>query len=651
MCGISGVWSSNAYDLCRPVIEGMADALAHRGPDDSGIWVDEASGIALGHRRLSILDISPAGHQPMRSAGGRYVLVFNGEIYNHADLRAELEDRRMAPDWRGHSDTETLLAAVEAWGLEKTLKRSIGMFAIAIWDRQDRCLMLARDRIGEKPLYYGWNGRCFFFASDLAALRAHPAFRGEINRDALALLMRLNYIPAPHSIYRGIEKLVPGTYACVRQGERDVRSTPFWSVAEAAANGLEHPFKGTRAEAVERLEVLLKDAVGRQMIADVPLGAFLSGGVDSSTVVALMQAQSTRPVKTFTIGFHETVYNEAIHAQAVAQHLGTDHSEWYVTPQDALDVIPKLPGMFSEPFSDSSQIPTYLVSLLAKRHVSVSLSGDAGDELFGGYDRYASVGAYWTSLSRVPRPVRRLLAHGITTLSGEQWNRFARPVKAFLPTRYSKRDFGSMARKGADALLVDHLEPVYQRAMSHWANPNELVLGGSEPVTALTRPWELRGRAPIHQMMAVDQVSYLPDDILCKVDRAAMAVSLETRVPFLDHRVIEFAWQLPLSYIVRGGVAKWPLREVLARYVPRRLTDRPKMGFAVPIGNWLRGPLRDWAESLLDASRLRQEGFFDPVPIRLKWGEHVSGKANWRYLLWDVLMFESWLEHQTGLRT
>lgn len=651
MCGIAGVWSSRAEDIAPLVLTGMTDAVAHRGPDDSGLWVDEEAGIALGHRRLSILDLSPAGHQPMASESGRFVLVFNGEIYNHMDLRADIEKQGVVFAWRGHSDTETLLASVEVWGLETTLKRCVGMFAIALWDRQDRCLILARDRMGEKPLYYGWNGRCFFFASDLAAMRAHPAFRGDINRNALALLMRHNYIPAPHSIYLGIEKLVPGTFACIRHGDRDVRPKPYWSVAEAVAHGLEHPFEGSPAEAVDRLEVLLKDAVARQMIADVPLGAFLSGGIDSSTVVALMQAQSTRPIKTFSIGFHESVYNEASHAKAVAQHLGTDHTEWYVTPQDALDVIPKLPQIYSEPFSDSSQIPTYLVSSLARRHVTVSLSGDAGDELFGGYDRYASTAAYWASMNRVPRAARRIMAQAITSLSAAQWNRLARPLMALLPARYSKRDVGSLAWKGADTLLVDRLEPVYQRVVSHWAQPLELVLGAAEPATMLTRGGGLPECAPIHRMMALDQVSYLPDDILCKVDRAAMAVSLESRVPLLDHRVIEFAWQLPLSYGMRGGVAKWPLREVLARHVPRQLTDRPKMGFGIPIDGWLRGPLRDWAESLLDASRLRQEGFFDPAPIRFKWEEHISGKANWHYHLWDVLMFQAWLEHQRGQRT
>ena len=461
-------------------------------------------------------------------------------------------------------------------------------------------------------------------------------------------MMRHNYIPAPHSIYVGIEKLVPGTFAIIRQGDREVKPRPYWTVAETVAHGLAHPFEGSPGEAVDRLEALLKDAVARQMIADVPLGAFLSGGIDSSTVVALMQAQSTRPIKTFSIGFREPVYNEAVYAKAIAQHLGTDHTEWYVTPQDALDVIPKLPVIFSEPFSDSSQVPTYLVSLLARRHVTVSLSGDAGDELFGGYGRYGTTAAYLASINRMPHVVRRILAKAITSISPAQWNRLTRPVMAFLPPRYSKWDVGRLAWKGADTLSVDRVEPVYRRALSHWAQPQEIVIGAEEPATMLTRSWGLPKCAPIHCMMALDQVSYLPDDILCKVDRAAMAVSLESRVPLLDHRVIEFAWQLPLSYAVRGGITKWPLREVLARHVPRSLTDRPKMGFGVPIDGWLRGPLRDWAESLLDAGRLQQEGFFVPAPIRLKWEEHISGKTNWHYHLWDVLMFQAWLEHQRG---
>lgn len=630
------------------VLQAMTNAIAHRGPDDSGLWVDGGAGIALGHRRLSILDLSSAGHQPMVSMSGRFVLVFNGEIYNHLDIRTDLESRGAVTGWRGHSDTETLLAGVEVWGLETTLKRSVGMFALALWDRQDRCLIIARDRMGEKPLYYGWNGRCFFFASELSSMRAHPAFRGDINRNALALMMRHNYIPAPYSIYSGIEKLVPGTIATIRHSDRTVNPKPYWSVAETMAHGFEQAFRGSPVEAVDHLEVLLKGAVRRQMVADVPLGAFLSGGIDSATVVALMQEQSIRPIKTFSIGFEETGYNEATYAKAVAQHLGTDHTEWYVTPRDALDVIPRLPAIYSEPFSDSSQIPTYLVSLLAKRHVTVSLSGDAGDELFGGYGRYASTANYWESINRVPRDVRRIMAYALTCLSTTQWNRMARPLLTLLSSRYSRRDLGSLAWRWAGALSVDRLEPIYQHAVSHWAKPHELVLQAIEPATMLTRAWGLPECAPIHQMMALDQVSYLPDDILCKVDRAAMAVSLESRVPFLDHGVIEFAWQLPLSYAVREGVSKWPLREVLARYVPRRLTDRPKMGFGVPIHSWLRGPLRDWAESLLDAGRLRKEGFFDPAPIRLAWEEHLSGKANWRYRLWDVLMFQAWLEHQRG---
>lgn len=647
MCGFTGYLAANpALTLpeAQHVLQHMANAIAHRGPDSDGYWADPAAGIGLAHRRLAIVDLSPAGAQPMASVNGRYVLAFNGEIYNHQRLREALaHEGKVAAAWRGHSDTETLLAGFEAWGIEETLQRAIGMFALAVWDRAERVLTLARDRLGEKPLYYGWQGQggaaAFLFGSELSALRKHPAFAAEVNRDALALYMRHNCIGGEHSIYSGIHKLAPGHLLSVSQVRPEPVVRAWWSGAEVAARGVAQPFAGSPEQAVDALEALLRDAVAQQMMADVPLGAFLSGGIDSSTVVALMQAQSNRPVRTFSIGFHEEGYNEAMHAKAVAQHLGTDHTELYVTAQQALDVIPRLPTLYSEPFADSSQIPTFLVSQLARQHVTVSLSGDAGDELFCGYTRYQMTKGLWGKVSRIPAPIRRLIASLILTAKPERWDKLA----GLLPFSH----VGYKLHKGASLLGSTSVADLYKGMVSHWHEPEKVVIGAHEPATA----WsllkdELVALSDVERMMALDMLGYLPDDVLAKVDRAAMGVSLETRVPFLDHRVVEFAWSLPLEYKLRNGVTKWPLRQVLYRHVPRELIERPKMGFGVPIGQWLRGPLRDWAESLLSESRLRQEGFFDPAPIRQKWAEHLSGQRNWQYHLWDVLMFQAWFEAQ-----
>ena len=653
MCGFTGFLGLKRLQDKREalsILECMANAIVHRGPDDAGYWFDavEGGGIGLAHRRLSILDLSPAGHQPMACHSGRYVLAFNGEIYNHLDLRRELEQGGHAPAWRGHSDTETLLAGFVAWGLRATLQRCIGMFALALWDRREQRLMLARDRLGEKPLYYGWQGQgdsaSLLLGSDLAALKAHPSFAANINRDALALYMRHNAIAAPHSIYQGISKLPPGCVLTVSLAQREPKIEPYWSLPQVAENGVAQPFAGSDAQAVDALEALLKDAVRQQMVADVPLGAFLSGGIDSSTVVALMQAQSQRPVKTFTIGFNEESYNEAVHAKAVARHLGTDHTELYVTPQQALDVIPKLPTLYSEPFADSSQIPTFLVSQLARQQVTVSLSGDAGDELFGGYTRYTQARDLWNKVGRLPRSLRTLGAAGIRALPVGAWNALAAPVRPALPHKLRQANIGDKLHKGAVLLGARQIDELYAKLVTHW-EPDALVLGAHEPLTHLRgKPLALAGLDEVQRMMALDAITYLPDDILVKVDRAAMGVSLETRVPMLDHRVVEFAWQLPQHMKLRGNVGKWALRQVLYRHVPQALIERPKMGFGVPIDSWLRGPLRDWAEDFLDESRLRQEGFFNPAPIRQKWSEHLSGQRNWQYHLWDVLMFQAWLQ-------
>lgn len=643
MCGLTGYLSGQwPGDVASAWVKRMTDAISHRGPDSEGHWVDADAGFALGHRRLSILDLSPAGHQPMVSVSGRYVLAFNGEVYNHLDLRDELES-----SWRGHSDTETLLAGFDAWGIQKTIERAIGMFAIAAWDRHEQSLTLVRDRIGEKPLYYGWQGGTFLFGSELKALKAHPAFRAEIDRNALALLMRHSYIPAPYSIYQGIAKLQPGCLLTVSSDQREPCVTPYWSGKQVVEDGLAKPFIGSANEAVSALEKLLKDAIGQQMVADVPLGAFLSGGVDSSTVVALMQAQSSRPVRTFSIGFHEDQYNEAQHAKAVAQYLGTEHTEWYVTSQDALNVIPCLPILYDEPFADSSQIPTFLVSQMARQHVTVSLSGDAGDELFGGYNRYMLSSRLWCRLSYFPIGIRRVLASVITAVPPQSWDAFAKPLLTIMPKGTGVVNVGDKLHKGAGVLASRSSAELYRGMVSHWPDPASLVLGATEPATVLSNLMQQPVvKSEIERMMALDMLSYLPDDILTKVDRAAMGVSLETRVPFLDHRVVEFAWHLPLEYKLRNGVGKWVLRQVLYKHVPRELIERPKMGFGVPIDVWLRGPLRDWAEELLSESRLRQEGYFNPLPIRQKWLEHLSGQRNWQHHLWNVLMFQAWLQEQ-----
>ncbi len=656
MCGFTGFLGGRQLGFAEATLLGMAGTIKHRGPDAYGAWHDEVAGVALAHRRLSILELSDAGAQPMQSACGRYVIAFNGEIYNHLDLRALLElpsasvARQVVQGWRGHSDTETLLAGFSFWGIRGTVERCIGMFAFAVWDKAERTLTLGRDRLGEKPLYYGWQGQgeaaSFLFGSDLSSLQAHPAFSASINRDALCLMMRHNCVPAPHSIYQGIHKLLPGHLLSLSLARREPEITQYWSLPQMAERGVAAPFAGSDPDAVDALEVLLKSAVRQQMMADVPLGAFLSGGIDSSAVVALMQAQSDRPVKTFTIGFHEEGYNEAVHARAVAQHLGTDHTELYVTPQQALDVIPRLPHLYSEPFSDSSQIPTFLVSQLARQQVTVALSGDAGDELFAGYNRYVLTRKLWSRLSLLPRELRVVAAATLRSLSPAAWNALFRPLQPLMPASLRQANMGDKLHKGAGVLAARSVDDLYLGLVTHW-EPESVVLGGQEPFTHLRgNALPLSGLDDVQRMMALDAITYLPDDILVKVDRAAMGVSLEGRVPFLDHRVVEFAWSMPQHLKLRDGVGKWALRQVLYRHVPKGLIERPKMGFGVPLDNWLRGPLRDWAESLLDESRLRQEGYFNPVAIRLKWQEHLSGRRNWQHHLWDVLMFQAWLDEQ-----
>jgi len=611
------------------------DRIVHRGPDDSGEWLDDRDGVALGFRRLSIVDLSPAGHQPMFSASGRYVLTFNGEVYNFEAIRCELLENGLAPAFRGHSDTEVMLAAIEAWGIESAVKRFIGMFAIALWDREERELFLIRDRVGVKPFYYGTCGQTFFYASELKALHAHPEFEPEIDRDALALYFRYTYVPAPFTIYQGIRKVMPGTIVAVKPG-RAPREITYWSAAAVAEQGVAHRFTGSEDEAADQLDALLRDAVGLRMIADVPLGVFLSGGIDSSLVTAMMQAQSSAPVKTFSIGFVEEEYNEAEHAKKVAQHLGTLHTELYVKAEEAMAVIPKLPSMYDEPFADSSQIPTHLVSALARKHVTVSLSGDGGDELFGGYYRYFLGQKAFNYISRVPRPLRGVAGGVMSSIPKTVWDRALR----------RQNRAGERIHKLARIMSTSDQDAMYFELVSHWKG---LVAGARErelPLTDKSR-WPRLDDA-IERMMYFDLISYLPDDILAKVDRASMAVSLEAREPLLDHRLIEFAWTLPLSMKVRDGKGKWLLRKVLYRYVPEALIERPKMGFGMPVGAWTRGPLRAWAESLLDERRLREDGLLDAERIREMWRAHLAGEGDWQQYIWTVLMFQAWQEEWRG---
>mgnify|MGYP003578383613 FL=1 len=643
MCGIAGYFQPGGIpaEPAIGILERMTTVLRHRGPDDRGVWIDAEAGIALGSRRLAILDLSPLGHQPMHSACRRYVVAFNGEIYNFRAIRAELE--ALGSSFRGHSDTEVLLAAITQWGVRPAVERLNGMFAVALWDRLERTLHLVRDRAGEKPLYYAVLGDTVVFGSELKALRAHPAFRAAIDPNGVALLLRHGYVPTPYTIYQGVWKLPPATILRLparSAGWHDAVPVEYWSARTAAEGGVANPFTGSSDEAVDRLDELLRDAVKLRMEADVPLGAFLSGGIDSSLVVALMQKQTARPVKTFTIGFSEAWYNEAPYAAAVARHLGTDHTEVCVTPAELLGVVPRLPVIYDEPFADPSQIPTFLLAELTRRHVTVSVSGDGGDELFAGYGRYQLGPALWTAINRVPRGMRHALAAVLTRWYQADWF----PGSAALQRWTGKRSLRERVRQSAEILRTDSPAALCRYLVSYWKDPLVAVPSAREPPTAFTDPSRWVPFDAIGQLMYLDLITYLPDDILVKVDRASMAVSLESRMPLLDHRVIEFAWQLPLSQKLRGGREKLPLRTLLARYVPRALTDRPKQGFGVPMAAWLRGPLRDWAESLLDERSLRRGGMLQPEPIRRRWLEHVRGETSWDYDLWAVLMFQAWLE-------
>jgi len=641
MCGITGFFDFKAT-MPNPellaLVEGMAAKIAHRGPDSFGVWGDASIGLALGHRRLSIVDLSEAGHQPMVSYSGRLVITYNGEIYNAPELRKELIAKGC--QFQGHSDTEVILEACEVWGVAATCQKLIGMFAFIVWDKQNKQLFLARDRLGIKPLYWGFNSGILFFGSQLKSFSVHPAWKAEIDTDALTSYFRFNYVPTPISIFRGMQKLIPGTVLSVNP-RGQTQETRFWNFQEIVEAGISNRRARLDHELIEELDSLLRDAVKRRMVADVPLGAFLSGGIDSSTVVALMQAQSEAPIKTFSIGFHEQGYDEAKYAALVAKHLGTDHHELYLHANEAQAIIPDLPVWFDEPFADASQIPTFLVSRMAREQVKVSLSGDGGDELFAGYSRYLLGHSIWRWMKLLPYWIRKRSAQGIRKIKPQHWDQMA----YILPTSLRPRLMGDKAYKVADMMMMPSDRHFYRSLISHWENPEEIVLGGRE---VETYPWSGAENIPfknfIEQMQFFDTLTYLPDDILTKVDRASMALGLEARVPLLDHRVVEFSWQLPLHMKIRQGKGKWLLRQVLNRYVPSQLIDRPKMGFGVPIGEWLRGPLREWAEDLLSDDRLKNQGLLNPELIRTRWMEHLSACCNWQYSLWGVLMFQAWYD-------
>lgn len=642
MCGITGFYSRQTQqEALNSDLQMMVDALRLRGPDDHGLWVSQQDNLALGHRRLAILDLSPLGHQPMHSNNDRFVIVFNGEIYNYLDIRNDLIN--LGAKFKGHSDTEVILAAFEHWGVEKSLKKFNGMFAFALWDKKDKKLTLARDPIGEKPLYYGFQAGNFYFGSELKAICANPKFKPILNQDALALFFRFNYIPAPHSIYKNIYKLKPGTFiefdlAKLNQEnfENLNQATTYWSI------NLQPDKITDYKSAQDSLEDLLIDAVKIRMISDVPIGAFLSGGVDSSCVVALMQKLSSKPIKTFAIGFEEKIYNEAEYAKSVAQHLGTDHTECYVSSKDAMGVIPLLSSIYDEPFSDSSQIPTFLVSKLARQKVTVSLSGDGGDELFAGYSRYGWANSIDNYTKFLPRIIKLILAQGLRSVPRPIWQILSPIIGPIIKSDLHTSKLDYVAQRLAQFLSVKDRADLYQCLMTHWDGATSLVYNSRQTETIFASAMNHKDLTFSQQMRLSDMLAYHPDDILVKLDRASMAVSLESRVPFIDPRIVDFSFRLPDDFLIKNKQKKWILKQILYKYVPKELIDRPKKGFSVPINTWLAGPLRDWAEDLLSEKALTQDGILNPKLVREKWDQFINKKLAWDQLLWDVLIFQNW---------
>ena len=642
MCGIVGLLSSASLPSgSDDILRNMCDQIQKRGPDSVGYWKDESRAVAFGHRRLAILDLSVNGHQPMRSPSGRYVITYNGEVYNFPELRDQLETFGFS--FKGGSDTEVILAAIDHWGLEKTLESLNGMFAFGLWDNEKNELSLARDRLGIKPLYYGWVNQNFVFASDVRPFRQVPEFKGEIDRQSLNLYLRYNSVPAPHTIYRDVYKLRPGHILTVQpRRSKEIAIRSFWTMSEVISNGRRQPFQGSFDEAVSSLETLMLDSVRMQSLADVPVGAFLSGGIDSTSVVALMQASRTSPVKTFTIGFDDQMYDESKFAAEISRHLRTDHTEFRVSEKVLLDTVPLMPDLYQEPFADSSQIPTFIVSKLARSKVTVCLSGDGGDEAFLGYNRYNWASQIWKRAQVVPGGFRKTIGSCLDVVPPRAWDLGMSAASTILPARYRQKTVGYKMQKVASVLKASSALDAYLRMTSYWADPQSLTNEPNEPSIIPKTP--IVGELSFPEQMAYfDFENYLPNDILTKVDRATMGVSLEARVPLLDHKIVEFAWTLPLSYKLDSGQGKRILRQVVYKHVPKEMLDRPKAGFGIPIDSWLRGPLRDWAESFLSPETLRRDGFLNPGPIRQKWDEHLSGKRNWHEAIWNVLMFQAWL--------
>ena len=644
MCGFVGLFGFN--ELSIEILKKMGSSMNHRGPDDNDIFIDHSKKIAFAHQRLSILDLSKAGHQPMKSRSGRYIIVFNGEFYNHLDIRKYIETKFINQNikWKGYSDTETLIECIDLLGVDETLQKVEGMFSFALFDNSNGILTLARDRMGEKPLYYGYNNGLFYFGSELKSFKSNPNFKPKIDQNSLSCLIKYNFIPAPLSIYENIFKLSPGKTISLNLNSNELIEKSYWNIYEKI--NLEQK-NISDSDYINNLNNLLKKTVAKQMISDVPIGSFLSGGIDSSTITALMQENSIKKIQSFTIGFDDFDYNEAIHAKKIANSIGTDHNELYLSSKDAINVIPNLSSVYDEPFADSSQIPTYLVSKMAKNKITVALTGDGGDELFGGYNRYVLGKRMWAKISHFPYEIRKIFSKLISSVSPESYNLFFNNFFKLLPITSTYNNLGDKLHKGSRVMLAKNSEELYEYFISHWMDVNEVVRNyDNRSLTNISFNKEIDSNDLIFKMMLTDLTTYLPDDILCKVDRASMANSLETRLPMLDHNVVELALQIPMNLKLKNKVGKWILREILYKYVPKDLVERPKMGFGIPLASWLRGPLKDWAGDLLSQNAIKNQNYLEYGPIEQCWKEHLSGKHNWSTSLWSILMFQEWLSNQ-----